>query len=488
MAVWIGVHLPYLLLEVFRPRGCSPDMRGCVVLEQDCVAHCDEIARALGIRAGMRRGGVLALAPHVRLYERDRLREAALQHSVGVAMLRFTPHVVVADEACVMLDVTASLRLFRGIRALRRDARARIDALGVSAQWAVAPTGYAAWLLARSGGGYALSFESLERVLGLRPLNVLPPARRYADWFDGLGCHTIADVCRLPRAGLNKRCGTALLEALDRARGRAPDGYVWLQVPLQFEARVELPDRIEQADALLFAARRLLVQMSGWLIAQQLAVVRLTVKLEHERGRAPLAPSVLDIALAEPTWHDAHLVRLIKERLARTPLVAPVIALRLLVQEVRAAQPHSDTLFPEPGGTPTEHAKLLELLIARLGRENVLYAQPLADHRPEVAAHWVPLDVRRQTAGELPALPRPIWLLKEPIELMVRDHRPFYGTPLRLVSPAERIEAGWHERQALVRDYYVAQSDEPVYYWVYCERIGAREPSTLRWFLHGLFG
>ncbi|CBW77335.1 Hypothetical cytosolic protein (plasmid) [Mycetohabitans rhizoxinica HKI 454] len=488
MAVWIGVHLPYLLLEVFHPRGYPPDARGCVVLEQDRVAHCDERARMLGIRAGMRRGGVLALAPHVRVHERDRLREAALQHSVGMAMLRFTPHVVVTDEACVLLDVSASLRLFRGIRALRRDARALIDALCVSAQWAVAPTGYAAWLLARSGGGYALSLESLERVLGRRPLNVLPSARRYADWFDGLGCRTIADVCRLPRAGLNKRCGTALLEALDRARGLAPEGYAWLQVPPQFDARIELPERIEQTDALLFAARRLLVQMTGWLIAQQLVVVRLTVRLEHERGRAPLTPSVLDIALAEPTWHDAHLVRLLKERFARTPLVAPVIALRLLTQEVRAAQPHSDTLFPEPGGTPTDHARLLELLTARLGRENVLYAQPLADHRPEVAARWVPLDALRQAAGEPPALPRPVWLLKEPLELMVRDHRPFYGTPLRLVSPAERIEAGWHDQQGVVRDYYVAQSAESVYYWVYCEWIGAREHSTLRWFLHGLFG
>ena len=38
-----------------------------------------------------------------------------------------------------------------------------------------------------------------------------------------------------------------------------------------------------------------------------------------------------------------------------------------------------------------DHARLLELLVARLGPENVLRPAPVADHRPEVAARWVVL-------------------------------------------------------------------------------------------------
>jgi protein ImuB len=49
--------------------------------------------------------------------------------------------------------------------------------------------------------------------------------------------------------GLKKRCGTALLDALDRAIGAAPEVHEWSCPPL--DARVELPDRIEHVEACL---------------------------------------------------------------------------------------------------------------------------------------------------------------------------------------------------------------------------------------------
>jgi hypothetical protein len=173
--------------------------------------------------------------------------------------------------------------------------------------------------------------------------------------------HAMLDA-ELPGAG----CGTALLDALDRATGAAPEAHEWLTMPPAFDARVELPDRIEHVEAALFAARRLTLQMTGWLSARQLAIVRFVVSLEHERGRAAIPPTDIEVALGEPTWHEEHLVRLLKERLARVELAAPVIALRLEAKEVREAEAPSDSLFPEPGGTPQDHARLMELLSAPL--------------------------------------------------------------------------------------------------------------------------
>jgi len=71
-----------------------------------------------------------------------------------------------------------------------------------------------------------------------------------------------------------------------------------------FNARVELPDRIEHAEAVLFAGQRLISQMSGWLAARQLSITRFILYLEHERGREAAPPTAIDIALAEPTWQD----------------------------------------------------------------------------------------------------------------------------------------------------------------------------------------
>lgn len=461
-----------------------------MVLEKGRVLALDAAAHSHGIVAGMRRGGVLTLAPNADLRERDVAREEQTVRSVAFALLQFTPNVVIAEEHVVLADITASLRLFGGLRSLRQRIRSAITAFGVTGSISVAPTAQAAWILARVNGGFAVSSRTLCRRFMSVPVAAVPAARKFSEWFEGLGCTSVADVMRLPRAGLKKRCGTALLDVLDRATAAAPEAHEWITMPPTFNERIELPDRIEHVEATLFAARRLTLQMTGWLASRKLAIARFVISLEHERGREAIPPTELEIALGEPTWHEEHLVRLLKERLARVELASPVIALRLKAKDVREAEAPSDSLFPEPGGSMQDHARLMELLTARLGVENVLRPNPVADFRPEIAARWVPVSNGYASAGrELPRdLPRPSWLLDKPIELIMRGHRPFYGTPLRMVSPGERIECGWQDEETVTRDYFVAEAENHMHYWIYRERVGVSDEREPRWFLHGLFG
>jgi protein ImuB len=304
-----------------------------------------------------------------------------------------------------------------------------------------------------------------------------------------LGSKTIGDVRHLPRAGLQRRCGEHLLYSLDRAFGTAPELFGWLELPPTFSARIELPDRLEHADGAVFAAHRMIVQLCGWLCAKQLAVTAITLSIEHERGRQALAPTLIEIALGEPTWHEDHLLHLVKERLHRVELAAPAIALRLDASKVDSAAPDTDSLFPEPGGSPEDHARLIELLIARLGDENVLRPAPTGDYRPEVANRWVPVSQAANNSTFPDGLPRPTWMLATPMRLLMRQHRPFYDSSLRLMSPAERIEAGWFDGELVTRDYFVAQAEDRSCYWIYRERISSRDAEEApRWFLHGLFG
>ncbi|TDN59310.1 DNA polymerase Y family protein [Paraburkholderia sp. BL10I2N1] len=493
MRVFLAVHLPKLPLEVFRPNWSSKPPHGSVVLEKDKVVIADSAARAAGVRPGMKRGGVLTLSPETEMHERDAGREDAAQREVGIALMRFAPEVTLLGEATVVVDVGASLRLFGGLLALCREARAVLATLGLSARISAAPTGQGAWLLAKYASGpgarRVLKLATLEERLSALPMLAVPEVRPFSDWFTGLGCETIADIRRLPRAGLQRRCGEHLLDSLDRAFGTAPELFDWLELPPTFSARIEMPDRLEDADGAVFGAHRLIVQLCGWLSAKQLAVTAIQLSLEHERGRNAIEPTVIDVALGEPTWREDHLVRLLKERLHRIELTAPVIALRLDASKVEAAAPASDTLFPEPGGSPEDHARLLELLAARLGEENVLRPAPTPDHRPEVANQWVPVS-QKQKNIELPeGLPRPTWMLDKPVRLLIRQHRPFYGSPLRMVSPGERIEAGWYDGGLITRDYFVAQGDDQSCYWVYRERVSSRDAEEEpKWFLHGLFG
>jgi protein ImuB len=491
MRLWIGLSLPRLPLEVFSPSWCTD--AGSVVLEQERVLAMSGMARAAGVQPGMRRGGVLMLMPEAQVHERSPPREAEALYAVAMAMLQYTPQVAEAEEGTLLMDVGASLRLFGGVRALCRRVRANVQALGFTASLACAPTARGAWLLARAGGRNTVKMPSLVRRLDLLDVLLAPPARPFAAWFEGIGCASFGELRRLPRPGLQRRCGRALLDLLDAAYGLSPELHEWIAAPETFAARLELFDRIDDAELLLAGARRLLLQLTGWLCARQLAVERIVLRLEHERGREARPPTCVEVALAEPAWRDEHLVRLLRERLAKLVLDAPVIGLGLEAQQLKPMAPPNESLFPEPGGTEEDRMRMLELLVARLGADNVLQALPMADYRPEQANMWVPVQQKvsdRARNAQMPpdvmSLPRPTWLLAKPIALLMRDHRPFYGSPLRMASNPERIEAGWWNGPQ-TRDYFIAEGQDHALYWVYRERIGADE-SEPRWYLHGLFG
>ncbi|MYM25188.1 DNA polymerase Y family protein [Duganella sp. FT135W] len=492
MRLWIALHLPRLPLEVFCPRWSGDNCT--VVLEQERVIALSDAAYEAGVRQGLRRGGAIMLAPQSQFQQRDlELEKEALQ-AVAMALLQFTPQLAEAEESTLLLDVGASLRLFGGIRALCRKVAHSVRALGFTGWLSCAPTARGAWLLARSNGGRALKMASLELRLDALPVDLLPPARSYLGWLEGIGCMSLGELYRLPRPGLQRRCGRALLDMLDDAHGTRPELHEWLAAPASFHARLELFDRVENAEALLFGAHRLLLQLTGWLSAHQLAVERIRLLLEHERGRTAGPPTVIEVVLAEPTWKDTHLVRLLKERLAKQELDAPVIGLRLEAPQVQPMAPLSDSLFPEPGGSKEDWQRLLELLAARLGADNVLQAVPSADYRPEQANTWLsiqkkvrPAEARAQLPPDMGSLPRPTWLLAKPIPLLMRDHRPYYGSPLRIRTTGERIEAGWWGDMQ-TRDYFMAQGEDHAHYWLFKERDAKSKELEPRWYLQGLFG
>lgn len=475
------MHLPLLPLETIRPRWSDPGKH--VVVNREHVLAVSAQAAAEGVRLDMRRGGVQAFCHDAILHEQDAAHEQEALHSIALALLQYTPEVALADADGLLLDVTASLRAFGGRLRLARLARASVHALGFTPRIGMAPTAQGAWLLAHAPRR-TVRMESMIRLLDALPCALLPAVAPYGEWLEGIGCRTLGELRKLPRAGLQRRCDKNVLDALDRAYGQAPELFEWVQAPKTFSAGLELPDRIEHAEAMLFAARRLLLQMTGWLVAQQLAVSRFVLWLQHERGRSAITPTPIEIALADPVWHEEHLTRLLKERLARIELCAPVIAIRLEAAQVSAMLPPTESLFPDPGGTPADYHRLLELLTARLGDQSVLTPAPRADHRPEVCNAWVPAAAVNRPAPPAPQhAERPFWILETPIALMVKDHRPFYGSPLRMIKGPERIECGWWDGKLVVRDYFIAQGQSSTCYWIYRERAG----EEIYWFLHGLF-
>jgi protein ImuB len=510
---WLALHLPQLSLEALAATLADAD-RGVplALVAQQRIAAVDAAAAAAGVRPGLKRATALALAPALRLGQADAARDAAALQAVAHAALAFTPMVALdTGPHTVLLELASVLRYHGGAARLRAALRDALAPLGHQPQWAAAPTPAGAALLARWGtrahgdlaaGPHATDLAALRALLDDAPVWLLGPGREHWEALQGMGLHRLADLRALPRAGLARRFGQALLHELDRARGDAPDPREPLQLPPVFDDGLELHARADSSAQVLHGATVLLARLIAWAQARHARIAAFTLRLQHERTRRQAgadagggeggvpAHTALKIELAEPGADAAQLQVLLRERLALCPLPAPVRALRLQCRHwVQAAAP-SGELFASRQSRHEGLLRLLERLRARLGEAQVQPLQPQADHRPERAAGLAP--AARPAAGDpvplaaCSALPlhRPAWLLPVPQPLAERGALPLLdGRPLQILGGPERIEAGWWDADLAARDYFVARTEDGALVWLYRTRLAA--PGG--WFLQGRF-
>jgi protein ImuB len=407
--------------------------------------------------------------------------------------LGFTPRVARLEEA-VVAEVSASLRLFRGARALRLrlQARAAEAGLALGAQ-AWAPTALGALALARGAddtrpGRFADRLDAL-------PLAALTAAQAHHAMLARLGCQRLGQLRRLPRAALAKRFGPALLTALDQAYGELPEVHDWLTLPEGFDARLELPWRVEHAPVLLGFAEVLLRQLCAFLAARHAGVraLRLAWQYDAMRPRDVAGSGELTLATVDTTRDLQRLTRLLSEHLARTTLAAPAGEIRLSADSLLPLEEGSAALLPGPAD-PAERTTtqaLLERLSVRLGAERVREGRLHEDHRLERMQRWQPWPAPPAPAVRRPSGPQPTWLVEPPQPLRCdAQEQPVYAGPLTRISGPHRVEAGWWEGPAALqaRDYFVYRSATRGLLWVYHERrLSTTAAAASGWFLHGVF-
>jgi protein ImuB len=470
--LWLSLYLPHLPLEVFAATDTplvisqGPDNR-----LQVCARN--RSAATAGIELEMALGAAEVLAPQLQVCPRNPRAEQALLERLAGWAGQFSSSVVLRPPQGVLLEIGASLRLFRGLANLRRGVEEGLNELGYRARLGIAPTPLGAWLLARHGGGSACDRRELSAHLFTLPLTLLELPTKKLATLHGLGLYTLGDCQRLPRAGLARRLGRALVKQLDRAFGQRPDPQQIYQPPQQFDARLILPAPVEESEALAFAARRLLLELCGYLRGCDRGVSELRFLLHHHN-----APDTsLKLGLVAPSRDAEHLLGLLRERLDRHTLTAPVEELTLTAERLTPWQIERTDLFDSPAENSGDWATLLERLQARLGPKALSGLDLHADHRPERA--W-----RRCPPGEpgkqhTIAAPRPNWLLGTPVRLSQNQS---LSHCFALQQGPERIESGWWDGERVRRDYYVARHSSGVRYWVYRDLLVEGS-----WFLHGIF-
>lgn len=423
------------------------------------------------------------------------------REALGWWALQFTPRAVWIDEA-LLIEVSTCERLWGGPRALLAELMARNPAPEAT-------------LLRAQGDSSLAALARLRLIMvGQRPpadipaalpLRTLTAARPHLEMLERLGCRRWGDVEKLPRAGLARRFGAPLREALDLAWCRRPEVHPWLQLPESFDQKVELPALAERAPELLWSAGRLLKSLQIWLRARQRGVLALELqwKLDLKRIDGVDLPPFESLLLrtAEPVQGMDHLQRLLGEKLAQQKMAAPASGLRLITLETASWGGASASFLPEDNRRGDALHELVERLSARLGEDRVLAAVPQADHRPETMQQWQPARAHLRSlaapgrsartaradkaattraASGPPALQAdalyPGWLLSDPLPLDTRQGVPLWRGPLRTVAGPHRLETGWWTSpegaapQRALRDYYIAESPGAGLVWIFQER------------------
>ena len=413
----------------------------------------------------------------------------------GWRALQFTPRVAQVDEA-LLLEVSASEKLWGGRKPLLRRLLKDCEPLSTP-PWAQGPTSLTALALLR----LKLRGEAAPaRLPNDLPLELLTAAREHVPTLERTGCRTWGELRALPRAGVARRFGAALLDALDAAAGERPERYPWLELPEEFDLKFELVSLATSAPELMWSAQRLLTQLQVWLQARHRGVLALelewTLDLRRLNGVRLPGCEQLMVRTAQPTQDISHLRRLVGEHLSRATLSAPANHLRLRSVETLPWGGADKSLLPEDDVKGERLHQLVERLSVRLGEGNVLVAQAHEDHRPERMQCWVPARAGQDGWRARPAMTDalyPPWLLPRPLALEVHNSVPHYCGPLRRLTRLYRVETGWWEDgKPAQRDYIIARSEEAGLVWIYRERqmqlaLGLEHAQEFKWYLQGLY-
>ncbi len=525
--LWVALHLPLLSLESFAATLLDADSseasaaQAIALVDEHRISAANAAAEAQGVKPGLKRATALALAPRIILGQADPARDAEAILPLAHAALAFTPQVSL-QRACepgtaadtVLLEVQASLRYFGGIDPLLQRLEQAIAPLGHAVRIATAATAQGAAVLARvEPPPCCLNLASTRQALVAAPVWLLGPGREHWEALQGMGLRQVGDLLGLPRAGLARRFGESLLAEIDAAFGRRPDPREAIVPARLFESRLELFARADSTEQVLHGASILLARLVAWLAAQHSFVRRFRLLMHHETrwqqgDRTPRA-TALEIPLAEPSRDSAHLLVLLRERLAQVKLPAPTLEIALQAEDiVKRAAPNSE-LFPTRQSENEGLTRLIERLQARLGADQVQRLAAVEDHRPERASWGQRADAGVRLARSMSrgarrsahvvdsekappmSSSRPVWLQPVAEPLAELRSRPLLdGRPLSLLSGPERIEAGWWDAELAERDYFIAEATDGALVWIYRARLplsaaGANEGG---WFLHGRFG
>jgi protein ImuB len=387
-----------------------PDRPAAVVVANRVLA-CSAVARASGVRRGLRRREAQARCPELAVLARDTDRDARLFEPVVAAVEELAPGVEVVRPGLLALPVQGPAGWFGGeLAAAERLVDHVAACAGVECQAGVADGLFAAVLAARRGvaveSGCTPAFLA---PLGVEELDREPDVDRseLVGLLRRLGLRSLGAFGALAPGDVASRFGADAVLAHRLARGLDPRPPVRRCPPAELAVEQELDPPVDRIDAAAFAARALAERLHAVLAAHGLSCTRLGVGAHTVAGEElhrvwrcaePLTPSG---TMDRVRWQlDSWLVR---------GGSGAVCRLRLVPEETVAAGALQLGLWGEVGEADERAGRSLVRVQALLGPEAVVTAVLRGGRDPAERVRLVPWgDDRGDAAVPAPGPVAPV--------------------------------------------------------------------------------
>ncbi len=267
--------------------------RPAAVHDGRTVTAVSALARAQGVRRGMRRRQAQECCPGLELLAVDEGRDARSFEPVAAAAETVVAGLEIARPGLLLLPAAGASRYHGSETALAERLVAQVaEATGHECQVGVADGLLAAVLAARSARvvppGTARAFLAPRGVTELVHAAIgeeaVAEVGALVDLLVRLGLHTLGDLTALPAADVEARFGPGGTWAHRLARGEdvRPPARRRLEPDVAVECELDPP--AERVDAAAFAARRLAEQLQAMLLERSSGCGRLRITARTESG------------------------------------------------------------------------------------------------------------------------------------------------------------------------------------------------------------
>jgi protein ImuB len=276
--------------------GAAPDAAVAVVAANRVVA-CSTVARADGVRRGLRRREAQGRCPTLEVVEADPERDARAFEPVAVAVEAFTPGIEIIRPGVIALSTRGPSRYFGGDGALAEKIAGAVDKVTAAVvdptvggpagcRVGVADGRFAAEQAARSSGAgqiMVVDAGASRRFVAPLPVSTLP----YPDLVSllvRLGLRTLEDLAAVPAPSVLARFGPDGAEAQRLARGLDPRPLAARVPPPDLAVSAVLDPPAERVDTAAFVAKALAAELHARLGALGLGCTRVAIEAETEHG------------------------------------------------------------------------------------------------------------------------------------------------------------------------------------------------------------